>query len=149
MFETQPDEDNKDEWINTAIWLHIKDNTPYIEGRRHTQSKQKCEFCGRTHTMRDDICDIKTKKCKSGNSWEDGCRKITLGDLYSMLSSKRNIRLEVMINTAAKPDFKYFTSGATLHPSCENTGAGGQKGAISLESCFKAFSTEELLSGND
>lgn len=33
--------------------------------------------------MRDDVCDIRTKKVKGGNNWEDGCSKMTLGDLYS------------------------------------------------------------------
>jgi len=35
----RPEEERDDEWINQAIWLYIKDNTPYVEGRRNTQSK--------------------------------------------------------------------------------------------------------------
>lgn len=99
--------------------------------------------------MRDDICDIRTKKYKSGNYWQDGCTKITLGDLYSMLRNERNIKIEVMINVAEKPVWKWFAANFVLHPSSESQKAGGSRPAISLESCFKAFSTEELLSGND
>ena len=99
--------------------------------------------------MRDDVCDIKTKKYKSGNSWTDGCTKVTLGDLYAMLKSDRNIKIEVMVNFAAKPNWKWFAASFVLHPSAETAGDGSKRPAISLESCFKAFSTEELLSGDD
>jgi hypothetical protein len=49
----------------------------------HYSKKADCEFCGRKHSNKDDICDIKTKYYWSGNSLQDGALDISLENLYS------------------------------------------------------------------
>jgi hypothetical protein len=58
------EDDVNEEWVNENIIVWIKDNLP---NGRH---KKDCEFCGRCHTLRDDICDIKTENVESGNTME-------------------------------------------------------------------------------
>jgi hypothetical protein len=88
---TVKDEINE-EWVNENIIVWIKDNTP---SGRH--KKAECEFCGRCHTTRDDICDIRTESVDSGNTME-GVKLIKLQDIYDMVKSKREIVFQVMIN---------------------------------------------------
>jgi len=58
----------------------------------------ECEFCGRRHNIRDDICDIQTNEENSGNSLSKGAYDIRLIDLYSMIKYKRDLVFEVMIH---------------------------------------------------
>jgi hypothetical protein len=74
--------DFDDEWINKNLILHIKDNTPDIEVSSMITRKAVCEFCGNKHNMRDDICDIRTKKYKKDGNTMDASTNITLQDLY-------------------------------------------------------------------
>jgi hypothetical protein len=72
MFSDEAD----DEWLHKNIFLMIKDNTP--QGRSR---KMDCEFCGRLHTARDDICEIRTDEHPDGNDRE-AASAIKLQDLY-------------------------------------------------------------------
>ena len=63
MFKVEEEVDET--WLNDNIVVHIKDNTPTGRNR-----KVDCEFCGRSHTSRDDICDIRTEEVESGNTLE-------------------------------------------------------------------------------
>ena len=108
----------------------------------------KCEFCGRRHTAKDDICDIRTNEYDSGNSLEKdgGAYNITLGDLNKMLEQKRDLVFEFIIisTTFEKKDLTVnLTSDKNDMP------LSGKGGGMNLSSCFKAFSTEELLTGDD
>ena len=91
MYPKDKQEGATDEWINDAIILEIKDNTPYAQRGYQGSKKIKCEFCGVTHNSRIDTCDIKTE-LGSGNELELG-QKMRLQDLYDMLSTKREIIL--------------------------------------------------------
>lgn len=62
------------------------------------QQKAECEFCGKRHNYKDDICDMSTPEHSSGNKLDNGARLIKLGDLYKLLKHKRNIRFEVWLN---------------------------------------------------
>jgi hypothetical protein len=55
------DHDADESWINTNLHLQIKDTTLFSVGGRQRQ-KEKCEFCGRKHDMRDDICPVRSPK---------------------------------------------------------------------------------------
>ena len=93
------DEDQFDLWINKNIVLMIKDNTPFLPSKSgNSQRKAECEFCGRRHNYRDDVCEICTKDHPSGNKIDNGARLIRLKDLYAMLKYERTLRFEVMIN---------------------------------------------------
>ena len=143
-------EPQDDEWINDNIKMQIKDNTPTQAakgGRGYGQTrKAECEFCGRRHTVRDDICDIRTADHKTGNSLA-GAKGIRLQDLYEMIVNERDLVFEVLINDASQWDKAALKT---------NYAAAGGKGnsaydsrSHSLDSCFQAFSAEELLTGND
>ena len=114
-----------------------------MERQRH--GKTECEFCGRRHTTKDDICDTKTNDYASGNSIEKdgGAYHITLKDLFDMCKTKRDLVFEFIITA---PDFNKEGLCHNLVASGGNKGSGG---GLNLDSCFKAFSTEELLSGDD
>ena len=68
---------------------------------RHGKQKAVCEFCGRRHNAKDDICDVRTKDYDSGNSLEKdgGAYNITLNDLNEMVNNKRELVFELIINT--------------------------------------------------
>ena len=55
---------NSDQEVNDRIIFHIKDNTPEMP---YSRKKQECEFCGRHHNMRDDICNIVATGFSDGN----------------------------------------------------------------------------------
>lgn len=94
-------------WINKNLILYIKDNTPYIQSKSGgAQRKPECEFCGKRHNLRDDICEICTSEYSSGNKIDHGARLIKLRDLYARLKYKRCIKFEVMINKDADFDAK-------------------------------------------
>lgn len=137
-----------DEWINKAIILHIKDNAPEIEVSKMITRKVACEFCGVKHNIRNDICDIATKKFKKeGNSWE-ASNKIQLKDLYDQLKYKRDLKLEVMVNLESNCNFKALATNFK-HVRESNDSDSSQNKVIKLENCFKEFGAEELLSGSD
>ena len=95
--------DDDEEWINNNLHLQIKDNCPVTQTNRYGQrQKAKCEFCGRRHDARDDICEVKSSQCENGNDFENGVNVLTLGDLYKQLESDRSIKLECMINIESK-----------------------------------------------
>jgi hypothetical protein len=50
--------------------MNIKDNTPSEKHGSYSTRKRDCEFCGRRHSMRDDVCEVKTDELGSGNSEE-------------------------------------------------------------------------------
>ena len=60
--ETEVNED----WINTNIILMHKDSTPSMR----SGGKMECEFCGRRHTARDDLCEISTENHNDANVME-------------------------------------------------------------------------------
>jgi hypothetical protein len=78
----------------------------------------------------------------------ESSQKITLQDMYAMLKYKREIKLEVMINIEAEPDLKMLCGNFVQEQNSRRSN-NSSAGVVKLESCFKAFSTEELLSGND
>ena len=94
MYSPKQQEEANEEWINKAINLNIKDNTPHIKGKYGNREKMKCEFCGETHNGRNDCCDIRTNEHGSGNDLEIG-KVMKLQDLYDMLKTNREIVLEV------------------------------------------------------
>ena len=59
------DSEVDEEWLHSNIILMIKDNTPSGRSR-----KMECEFCGRQHSARDDICDIRTDDHENANTIE-------------------------------------------------------------------------------
>lgn len=67
--------------------------------------KAACEFCGEKHNIRDDFCEIRTKKFKNGNSME-AASKIILQDLYDQIKYQRDLKFEVMINVESMCNFK-------------------------------------------
>jgi hypothetical protein len=77
------EEEATDEWINDTFYLYIKDNTPQVKSKYNTK-KQRCEFCGRSHNLNDDYCEIRTDKHKDCNQME-ACEEIVLQDLYDQL----------------------------------------------------------------
>ena len=86
-------------WINNAIYIEIKDNTPHIKSQSgYSSRKAECEFCGRRHNQRDDMCEIKTDEYPNGNNLEEGGRQIKLRDLYDKIQYPRDLRFEVSIN---------------------------------------------------
>ena len=126
--------------------MQIKDNTPYIKSNTgYSQRKAECEFCGRRHNNRDDICDLCTEEYADGNDFEKGARQIKLSDLYDRLKYKRQIRFEVMINKDTGFDLK----GLTLNRDFNDDVGKKYKQIVQLDSCFKQFETEELLTGDD
>ena len=136
--------ENTEEYINTNIILHIKDSTHYDRTAGPTRRKRVCEFCGRRHNSRDDICNVRSAEVENGNDLE-GAKKLTLKDLYDQLEYKRDLIIEVMLNEASNFDGKRIAHSLVKSRSFDKAGASGS----CLDSCFKAFSTEELLTGND
>lgn len=141
------DQQQFDLWLNKNIVLYIKDNTPYLQSKSgSSQRKAECEFCGKRHNYKDDICEISTPEHPSGNKLDSGARLIKLGDLYERLKYKRKIRFEVWINK----DTEFDTMALGLNRIHDENGNLHQnKQAVSLDACFKQFSEEELLTGND
>ena len=114
--------------------MQIKDNTPYIKSNTgYSQRKAECEFCGRRHNNRDDICDIRTDEYPDGNDFEKGARHIKLGDLYAKLKYQRPIRFEVMINKDSGFDVK----GLTLNRDFNDEVGKRNKQIVQLDSCFR------------
>ena len=101
MFKKELIDKADDEWINEYIILFIKDNTPEDKSRPGygPSKKVRCEFCGRNHTLRDDMCDARTEKHGSGNVLETA-KEMKLQDLFDMLNKPRELILQVMINSA-------------------------------------------------
>ena len=99
--DAKEDEERTDEWLNTNLLMNIKDNTPSEKHGSlsekygsYSTRKRECEFCGRRHNMRDDVCEVKTDELGSGNS-EEGSQKITLRDLYDVIKHERELIFEV------------------------------------------------------
>ena len=78
---------------------------------------------------------------------ETGGRDIKLGDLYAKLKWERSIRFEVLINK----DSNFEVKGVCMNRNLDDDGPKNKKmkSTVALDSCFKKFSEEELLSGND
>jgi len=115
-----------------------------MEKLRHGERKAECEFCGRRHTVKDDICDVKTNDCNSGNSMDkdEGAYNITLKDLYDMLTTKRDLIFEFILTS------QFDKAGLAVNLVATG-GSRGKGGGLSLDSCFRAYSAEELLTGGD
>mmetsp|Transcript_1956 Transcript_1956/g.3405 ORF Transcript_1956/g.3405 Transcript_1956/m.3405 type:complete len:240 (+) Transcript_1956:2248-2967(+) len=135
-----------DEWINSNIIIQIKDSTLWDESSRYPRKKLECEFCGRRHRPNyDEICEIRTADYQSGNSWEEGVKEICLEDLYLQMNKRRDLIFEVMINHESQPNYKWLKENF-VNASGKNAPSSG---ALTLDSCFRQFSKEEMLTGTD
>jgi len=113
-----------------------------------TSRKAECEFCGRKHNRRDDICEIKTEAFANGNDLNNGGRDIKLQDLYDALEHERDLKFEVMFNK----DINLEQKGLTLNRDLDDEKDGKKtfkKQAVHLDACFDQFAEEELLTGDD
>ena len=124
----------------------IKENVPKQKAKGG-MTKPKCEFCGRVHNIKDDYCYPKTGEIKDGNKWES-CSELKLSDLYDQIKYNRNLKLEVMISDK-EPGFKENCLAANFKQDSNFSMFSKNKTQVKLDQCFKAFSTEEMLSGND
>jgi hypothetical protein len=129
---------DSEEWVNSNLYLHIKSY----------DFRSKCIFCGRRHKLNDDTCDIRSGEFQSGNDLEKGGRQIQLG--YLLKQAKKNnqvLVLEAMVNTELEPQTELlqaqFKSGDKL------LGKTPSSHQLSIDSCFRQFSKQELLSGQD
>lgn len=75
-------------------------------------------------------------------SKDGGAYAITLKDLYDMLTSKRDLVFEFILTC----DFD--KAGFAINTVAAG-GRQGNSGSLSLDSCFSAYSAEELLTGGD
>jgi len=101
-----------EQWINNALHIEIKDNTPHVRSQSgYSSRKAECEFCGRRHNQRDDMCEIRTEGYPNGNDLENGGRQIKLKDLYGMIINERDLRFEVSINR----DMPFAANSLTLN----------------------------------
>lgn len=82
----------------------------------------------------------------SANS-EEGFTKITLQDIFGAMKHKRDLVLSIIIKPSAGVHLQM------LEPSFDDSHMQdmkkNKKDVISLDSCFQAFSREELLTGAD
>jgi ubiquitin C-terminal hydrolase len=72
---------------------------------------------------------------------------VVLQDLYDQIVNKRDLKLEVMINPVTKCYYKALCMN--YRQFTKSQADNRAKKSISLETCLKAFSQEEMLSGND
>ena len=99
-----PEEDTEeyDDFVNKALYLQIKDNTPYQKGGM--RAKVNCEFCNKKHNSNNDTCNVRSGVHKDGNSL-DSAKELTLGDLYDQLLHTRELVFDFGINLTYKPKF--------------------------------------------
>ena len=132
---SEEDTDAFEKWINENIILQIKDNTPYVKmSGNYGARKAECEFCGRRHNQRDDICELRTNKEDNGNDLDNGGREITLSNLYDKIEHKRKLRFEVMINKDSGFDFRGFNMNRNF--DLDSSDFSKKKSAVSLDACF-------------
>lgn len=141
--------DFNDEWINNNLILQIKDNCPEVEVSKMITRKAACEFCGDKHNIRNDICDIKTKKFKKDGNSMEAASKITLQDLYDQIKYERDLKFEVLINIESMCNFKALAANFKQGESADDDNSSQKNQVIQLENCFKEFGAEELLTGAD
>eukprot|EP00347_Sterkiella_histriomuscorum_P020920 403335950 len=130
--------------INRSIMLHIVDNLPYVMAGKYNRKKATCEFCNDQHGQHD-TCDIKINKI-SGNS-EEGANEITVKDIYDKLEHKRDLIIGVVFREGCGAMMKFLDP--ELDQSHMQEMQKKKKDLITLDTCLKAYSREELLTGQD
>ena len=73
---------------------------------------------------------------------DEGAYNITLKALYDMLTNSRDLIFEFILTS----EFEKAGLALNLVAVSDSKGKGG---GLSLDSCFRAYEAEELLSGND
>ena len=133
-----------DKEINRCIMIHVVDNLPYMMASKYSRKKAPCEYCLDTHGS-SDTCDAKIHKM-SPNS-EEGAKQIKIRDFYEKMEHKRDLILGIVFREGSGAILKH------LDPNFDQSHIEDQKkqskDMITLDSCFKAYSREELLTGQD
>jgi hypothetical protein len=63
------DEDDEitDEYINSIMYINLRNNSPIKEASKYSITREKCEFCGDSHTGSKELCEISCKDYPNGN----------------------------------------------------------------------------------
>ena len=160
MFEQAIDED--EELLNKTIELHMSTlNMDYVQRSKYSHGLAACEFCDNVHGFKDpEFCELVLDDTKVNKSVETA-KKFTIKNWMKMLEHKRAPALAVVLKTGPvgrigfeqlvpkfrKVGFKEDEDDEEekeKEPIDQRVGHG-----LSLASCFKCFSEEETLGGDD
>lgn len=138
-------EDDAEAEINRCLVFHVYDNLPMIsEGKYGTRRRAQCEFCRVSHGMAD-TCDMKVGTV-SANS-EEGCRSLRLRDVIEKMEHNRDLIIGVLfcdVSNAALKQLEPEYDSSQIKDAHKK-----EKDVITLDSCMKGFSRDEILSGSD
>lgn len=141
IYKEQLKDDND---INRYIAVHVIDNLPSIKEGKYTKRKADCEFCKEKHGQAN-TCDLKLKGMSANN--DEGAKEIRIEDIFEIMQHKRELILGIIIKEASGAVMKHLDP--EFDQSSLKDSNKKDKKAITLDSCFKAYSRNELLTGSD
>ena len=136
------DEKINDEWICFNLFINFRNNSPVVGSSKYSRDRAKCEFCGDSHTANRELCEIRCKEFKNGNSHEEG-DKFNLGDLYDQLEHKRDLIFDVGVMAISQADYAVF--GLETEEAAKTRFEKG----VELSACFREYCREEEIGGDD
>ena len=118
-------------------------NLPVIQEKGNYKKQALCDICGKQHRTSAETCELVVGELDVNGSMEEAS-KVTLEDLISKLQYERPLIFAVGLKMT--PDFKIKYYG--LRPEIERVSVKDEH-ELSLASCFKGFTVEETLGGDD
>tara|TARA_B110000285_G_C15035869_1_gene569208 strand:- start:961 stop:1179 length:219 start_codon:yes stop_codon:yes gene_type:complete len=52
------DDEINEEYINSMMYLNLRNNSPIKETSKYSVTREVCEFCGDSHTGNKELCEI-------------------------------------------------------------------------------------------
>ena len=110
------------------------------------QQRAQCEFCGSKHTASEEYCGLKLDEVDANTL--EGARSVTIQQIVSKMEHKRDLVLAVVLRDVYTPQLLHFRSQYVEFKEQEDE-IDDSKADLNLDHCFKNYSEEETLTGDD
>ena len=140
------DTDENNSSINNAIEIYVRDNMPLVKKKKGGLEKAQCEFCRSKHGANEEYCDLKIDGVDL--NMIEGGQKYTIQNIIDKFEHQRQLVLVVALKDVKSPQLTHFKSQYVAFEE-KKEGDEEKKADITLDNCFKNYSKEELLTGEN
>lgn len=139
--------EENDKFINEAVSIYVRDNMPMIRKKKGGMERLQCEFCGSKHGQYEEFCDLKLDSTDANTL--EGALKVTIKEIQDKIEHPRDLVFAVVLKHVNEPNYQHFKSQYVAFEEEKSEDGDETKSDLNLDSCFKNYSEEETLTGDD
>ena len=130
-------------------------NLPMVKAGNHVSKQALCEFCNKRHGMGEDFCEMIVDGIEVNQSAENA-KQVTLGQVWDLMEKKRPLIFAIVLKSSEEngiafeqlePKYRKFNFGGD--DDIEDEPMDRSEHGLTITSCFRGYSVEETLGGDD